>query len=338
MNRETLETHSFKCSTCGASFESRDRNQLGSVRRGRNVYCGDKCRSEMDIELQRHRPGRHICGPCPTCRNTFQSKTKGKRFCSLECYTKSEELLSRLAKNNAAKAKEWKCHYCDEDAPRKRKFCNDFCRRRFFAERFDRFIANPEVIALPQNFDEFLSRDELPCLIEGCDWVGVGLSHHVNFCHGIEPDSFREMVGFNRTTALMGVAARQTRSEVMHELIEKGVITPCAFPVEQCSRERGSARLEGVEHWKKAMAIGGGMQRMSAAAAEWARSPEGRQVLSETAKRTAEQMPKITLSCQECNGQYETPQNQKNRSRFCGLKCRNANARKRRQRHEVNKE
>lgn len=325
--RKTLDVHKFKCANCELEFESMDRGQLASSRKGRNVYCGAICSKEMDVKLQRLRPGRHVCGPCPTCKELFQSKTKNKRFCSLDCYVKSEELLSRLAANSAKQAMEWKCHHCGSDAPRKRKFCNDFCRRRFFAERFDRFVANPEGIALPQNFDEFLNKDELPCLIEGCEWTGVGLSHHVNFHHGIEPDKFREMVGFNRGTGLMGVAARQSRSKTMHELIEKGVIKPCAFPIEKCSKERKSLRLEGAEHWKKAMVISGGMQKLKTAAADRSRSPEGRKLASETAKRTHEQMPKITLVCQKCGRQYETPKNQKNRSKFCELKCRNANGR-----------
>ena len=328
--RKTLQIHKFKCANCGVDFESMNRSQLASARNGRNVYCGTTCRKKMDIKLQQLRPGPHVCGPCPTCGKEFQSKTKNKRFCSLDCYTKSDELLSRLAANSALQAMEWKCHHCGEDATRKRKFCNDFCRRRFFAERFDRFIANPEVIALPQNFDEFLNKDELPCLIKGCEWIGVGLSHHVNFYHGIEPDKFREMVGFNKGTALMGVAARQRRSEVMHDLIDNGVITPCTFPIEQCSKVRGGVRLEGAEHWKKAMAINGGMQKLISAGAKRAKSLEGRKLSSETAKRTHEQMPKITRVCQECSKQYETPQNHKNRSKYCGLKCRNAsNNRKR---------
>lgn len=329
MTRETLETHVFSCAVCETAFESRDRNQLARSRKGMNVFCGEGCRDINEARMQRIRPGIHKCGPCPTCGIEFNSKTKGKRFCSIECYTSSEEMLSRLAEHNANKAKDWKCHHCGNDAPRKRKFCNDFCRRRFFSERFDRFIANPETIALPQNFDEFLNRDELPCLIEGCDWVGSGLSYHINFHHGIDPDKFREMVGFNATTALMGVAAREKRSEIMRGLIEKGIIIPGSYPLKDCQRGGKPLRLEGREHWKKSMAMGG-MDKLIKAGIASSQSEEGRRRSSEIAKRTAEQMPKVTLVCHECGKEYETPKNQEKRSKFCGLKCRNASSRKRR--------
>ncbi len=324
MSRETLQTYLFKCANCEVSFESRNRGQLASSRNGRNVYCSEQCRNVMSRKIEQNRgAGRYTCGPCPTCNNTFLSRTRGKRFCSMVCYTKSEELLLRLSESNAAKAKDWICHQCGQEAPRKRKFCNDFCRRRFYAERFDRFIANPERIALPQNYDEFLNRDELPCLVEGCDWVGVGLGGHVNRTHGIDSDKFREMVGFNASTALMGVAARERRSEIMCSLIEQGIVTPVVVPPASQPKERKPLRLEGREHVMKAMAVNGTLQKLHAASAAYMRSEAGRRMASETVKRTAANMPKVTLVCNECGEQYQTPKNCKFRSKFCSMKCRN---------------
>jgi hypothetical protein len=248
----------------------------------------------------------------------------------LECYAKSEELLQRLSKYNEEIAKEWKCAYCGNDAPRKRKFCNDFCRRRYFAERFDRFIANPEDIALPQNFDEFLNRDELPCLIQGCDWVGVKLGQHINIAHGITQEKFKEMVGFNRTTALMGVSAREERSRIMSKLIEEGVIEPCMFPIQEADRKYGEVRLEGREHWKKAVVMSGGQSRFIAAGVAYSKTDEHRVKASERLKRTIKETPKIKMSCVECGSEYETLETYRNRSKFCGQKCRNANGRSRR--------
>lgn len=330
MGRETLETHQFECSFCGNLFKSRSRGQLASSRAGRNVFCGAECKRGHHNVMQRKRPGRHVCGPCPTCGETFRSRTKGKRFCSLDCYTTSDELLQRLGDYNAKIAKEWKCACCGNDAPRKRKFCNDFCRRKYFAERFDRFIANPEDIALPQNFDEFLNRDELPCLIGGCDWVGVNLGHHINMAHGITQDKFKEMVGFNRSTALMGVAARKARSDIMKKLIEEGIITPCVFPIQQADTARGPFRLEGKEHWAKAMAMRGGLAAFVNAGVAHSRTEEHRRKASDRMKKTISDSPKIKLVCAECGEQYETREMYRARSKFCGTKCRNANARRRR--------
>lgn len=332
MNRETLEPHEFTCSACGKSFESRDRGQLASSRAGRNVFCGVECRRAKEREMQRKRPGRHVCGPCPTCGEVFRSRTKGKRFCSLECYTTSDELRQRLAKHSYEIAKDWKCAHCGNDAPRKRKFCNDFCRRRYFAERFDRFIANPEDIALPQNFDEFLNRDELPCLIDGCDWVGVKLGQHINITHGIPQEKFKEMVGFNRRTALMGVAAREERSRIMTKLIEEGVIEPCAFPIQESDRSRGELRLEGREHWRKSIAMSGGQARFIAAGIARSKSDEGRKVSSERLKQTIAETPKVKMKCVECGCEYETLETHRGRSKYCSQKCRNTrNNRNRRQ-------
>lgn len=331
MSRDTLQLHRFECSTCGKQFESRDRNQLASQRGGRNVFCSLECRKKKELEMQRLRPGRHVCGPCPTCNAMFRSVVSTKRFCSLDCYIKSGEPQKRLKDANAARAKEWKCQYCGKDAPRKRKFCNDFCRRRFFAERFDRFIANPEDILTPQNFDEFLNRDELPCLVEGCDWVGVGLSRHVNLAHGIPADKFKELAGFNRGSGLMGVSARETRSVIMKRLIEEGIIKPCAFPLSESSRERrDSPRPEGREHWQKAVAISGGLQRLIEAGTASSRTEEHRKAASERMKQTIAECPRITLTCVECGVQYQTLETHRGRSKFCGQKCRNAHNNRRR--------
>ena len=57
-----------------------------------------------------------------------------------------------------------------------KKFCSKDCRRLHYAERFDRWVANPETLALPQCYDEFLMQEELPCLIDGCEWKGKHLA------------------------------------------------------------------------------------------------------------------------------------------------------------------
>jgi hypothetical protein len=238
--------------------------------------------------------------------------------------------MQRLSDHNNAIAKEWKCVHCGLDAPRQRKFCNDFCRRRYFAERFDRFIANPEDIALPQNFDEFLNRDELPCLIEGCEWIGVKLGQHINIVHGIPQEQFKEMVGFNRRTALMGVAAREERSAIMKQLLEDGVITPCAFPIENADKKRGPFRLEGKEHWRKSVVMTGKQSRGIAAITAYSKSEEGRQAASERMKNTLAKTPRVYVTCNECGCDYEIRETHKGRAKFCSQKCRNYHNNKKR--------
>jgi len=56
------------------------------------------------------------------------------------------------------------------------------------------------------SYDEFLSQDELFCLVEGCDWEGQHLMVHVNQAHGIDKDTFKDMLGFNKHTGLVGKA------------------------------------------------------------------------------------------------------------------------------------
>jgi hypothetical protein len=333
MARETKELHVFECSMCGDAFESRDRNQLASARKGHRVFCTVKCRTR---HVNRQRESRYECGPCPTCGNMFRTRSPDRKFCTLDCYTQSPGLLERLAAANALKAKEWKCHLCGKDVPRRKtKFCNDFCRREFFASRFDRFIANPEELALPQNYDEFLNRDELPCLIEGCSWVGVGLSQHVNWIHGIPPDKFKELAGFNATTALMGLAGRKKRSEIMHELIAKGVIVPGRADVLATAKpSRHTNRLEGREHYAKAMANGGASLRDAAVAAA-ARTPEARKRVSARMKAWYAKAKTIELVCQECENPFETKEYNRDRSRHCSVKCSNAFYRRRRKQREA---
>lgn len=54
----------------------------------------------------------------------------------------------------------------EERPSKKSKVCGSRCYRLFMAGRFDRWIVNPQTISLPQNYDEFLVKKELPCLIE----------------------------------------------------------------------------------------------------------------------------------------------------------------------------
>ena len=127
------------------------------------------------------------------------------------------------------------------------------------AERFDRWIAAPQNIALPQGYDEFLSQNELPCLIEGCNWTGRHLGNHVNFAHGIPVEEFKRAAGFNKTTGLCTPAVSDTLANRPH-LQDKEALK-AAF-LENVSTEnsippvvRNYRSLEGREHRVKAISL-----------------------------------------------------------------------------------
>jgi len=145
------------------------------------------------------------CGPCPTCGKTFESRYRGKKYCTLECYSKSPELLERLKLKHIRTGENTTCIECGKEFYVKKsrsqrgsgKYCSTICYRKFMEKRFDRWIASPEKLSLPQNYDEFLTLQELPCLVEGCEWRGNFLSLHMNFTHGIARREFKKIAGFN---------------------------------------------------------------------------------------------------------------------------------------------
>jgi endogenous inhibitor of DNA gyrase (YacG/DUF329 family) len=147
-------------------------------------------------------------GPCPTCGKYFESRGR-KTFCSLDCYLKSPLLLERLKKQQQLTGEIIKCRECGKEIYKKKSskklYCSTACYRKYMSKRFDRWIASPEVIALPQNYDEFLTAPELPCLIEGCGWHGNFLSLHMNFAHGISARDFKKMAGFNLTSGIVSL-------------------------------------------------------------------------------------------------------------------------------------
>lgn len=193
---------------------------------------------------------------------TFQSRT-AKRFCCLACYVASSEFSERNSKayktrcENNIKRSTSICIECKKEFYAKpstnRKYCSKNCYRKYLAKRFDRFIANPETIALPQNYDEFLSGGLLNCLIEGCSWKGHHLSTHINQAHGIPAEKFKELAGFNKTTGVVSAPLREelcAREHIHHNMLK-------GFPegaIRNTNRRTYSSR-EGAEHKQKARAI-----------------------------------------------------------------------------------
>jgi hypothetical protein len=120
------------------------------------------------------------------------------------------------------------------------------------AKRFDRYIASPEAVALPQNYDEFLLNEELPCLVEGCSWQGRGLGLHVNLAHGITAADFKRICGFNKGTGLIP----PDMAKLLSERALTGVALLNNYTPNPHAHPKGySLSLEGKEHYNKTQAL-----------------------------------------------------------------------------------
>ncbi len=204
--------------------------------------------------------GRHQL-KCAHCGKDFRSREE-RRYCSVRCYVTSPEAKARFTEaGKKAQAErlgrpvgvmtEWTCLHCGDkrlvnrEKDKGKRFCRQTCYRAYMAERFDRYIANPETIALPQCYDDFLDREELPCLVEGCTWVGKHLSSHANLAHGIPADQFKKMAGFNKTTGLVSKDVSEVMSRRKQQWAADFRPVPCGggnvAPHEPI-------RLEGRDH------------------------------------------------------------------------------------------
>lgn len=253
------------CRTCGTTFTSRARGRL---------FCSHPCYAKS---VRGEKRSERIKITCKQCGKDFERiPSNVTMYCSHECYLKSDACLFNAEKTDAVKYEKihppvekvtLKCVHCQKDFMvnpgetkrpdgRTPKFCSMPCRRRHFAERFDRFVANPEAIPLPQNYDEFLCQEELPCLVEGCEWIGKHLGIHVNHAHGITAAKFKEIAGFNRNTGLTTLEVFQLRSEISSKQ-DMSALTESAPCITEVSVLRGKheRRLEAREHQSKAILL-----------------------------------------------------------------------------------
>ncbi len=290
MNAELEALRSnLECGHCRAKFSGSD-SQARKVRyEKRVVYCSGTCRSAACSKKGQERATRDgkrlrkgvLAGPCKKCGEMFESRID-KLFCTMDCYMKSEQFREMQSKywapSEEAKAKisaslkkgeDVPCLECGtpfyQKLPSKgrpaRKFCNTTCYRAHLAKRFDRWVANPEGMALPQCYDEFLDRDELTCVVDGCDWKGKHLTLHMNQAHGVKADEFKRAAGFNIGT---GVIAKSL-AEALREREAIGVTAHMDEPDRAAALELAQAllaanpiryrSLEGREHAKKARAM-----------------------------------------------------------------------------------
>ncbi len=220
----------LKCGHCGSVFHGSISQAKKVKYESRIVYCSSVCRTaslSKKAQEQAIREGKKprigvLAGPCPICQKMYESKNTDRKYCSQACYTKSDEFKAMLKDNykkgNKATEKKWEeimtkeCPVCKNEFRARRsdnnklgaqKFCSQLCYRKFKAALFDAWIANPQHIAMPQNYDEFMTQKELPCLVDGCGWTGHHLSVHLNQAHGIKADDFKRAAGFNLSTGLV---------------------------------------------------------------------------------------------------------------------------------------
>lgn len=269
MNDELrLLRDNLSCAHCDCIFSGSNSQARKVKYEHLHVYCSAACRHAAQRQMLSTPVPQH--GPCPTCGKMFFSRRQNVIFCNMKCYKASEQFVAMLAQNrermphmprpdNRETMKCLECgieFYIRPSAKRTRKFCRTVCYRSYMAKRFDRWIASPEEMALPQAYDEFLDREELPCIVGSCHWRGRHLSLHVNQVHGLRVSDFKRAAGFNLKT---GIIARPL-AELLQARPHQGVAVN-TFPD---AAQRGRAKLashpeirgyksnEGKEHSAKA--------------------------------------------------------------------------------------
>ncbi len=302
----------MKCSHCGCEFVASKRMSKRSRSRtpSKTSYCSQICRSSGQAKLMKKDHLKYRI-TCKKCGKTFESSTP-KLYCNMKCWTSSEEwrrhLLLNAEKGRLASLKlkgfgpqlrvEITCLECGtkrmQKPSRDMKYCNRRCFRKYMAKRFDRWIANPETIALPQGYDEFLSKNELPCLVAGCHWSGKNLSYHMNMTHGVPKREFKRAAGFNLSSGIVGAStsALMAASAERRGLGNNG--PPLASQQRGYHGSPGYSSLEGSEHRQKAMAL----------------------VAAEPSRKTWQ-------VCASCGEEY-LPAALDTCSKYCSLDCRNA--------------
>lgn len=210
----------------------------------------------INAKPPRARPDYH--GVCQNCGAPFVSKKPGKKFCTHKCFIASPLHAEQCEKRRAYVDR--CCRQCGKtekilpNIARQRKgFCSRACYRKYFAERFDRFVASPESIALPQNFDEFLSQPKLSCPFDGCEWKGKFLGLHVNVAHGVRIADFKRLAGFNKSTGLCtsDISGRHSNTALRTNL---GSLGNRWKPGESHPQLNYVPTLEAREHMLKAQA------------------------------------------------------------------------------------
>jgi hypothetical protein len=338
----------LKCAHCAVEFLGTASQIKHHKYEGRIAYCSDICRKTAVSNKLRTPMPTH--GPCPTCGSMFESRTS-KIYCSQKCYAASpafaamiEANMMKAAKSAAKNLEEFRelntinCMECGEPfyAPpaKQKKFCGPLCYRGYMAKRFDRWVASPERIALPQNFDEFLTQNELPCLVEGCGWVGRHLSQHMNMAHGVPAHEFKRAAGFNLGTGVVS-------ADLSAEMSLRPQVGVALAGIERSKPTNPQTRryvsLEAREHQRKARLIcyGGPTRDCKGCGNPFQQStPYGRSQYCSTSCRDKDYSARnserrFPMDCANCKSDflgtyYQSLGLAKGRPVACSIKCRNA--------------
>ena len=270
------------CNHCTTMFVGTQKQAEHYVYTNSKLFCTETCRyAYLRNKFSTPIPNR---GPCKTCGKTFFTRRNNPQFCSIDCYIKSSQFKDMLTEARAKtytpesikKRAEMKktggdiecleckqLFYCPKNKIGKKLFCARPCFRSYMNKRFDRQIANPDQLALPQGYDGFLDRLELNCLIEGCGWTGKHLSNHMNMAHGIQAENFKKAAGFNLNTGVISKDLAETLSN--RKLVGVAVQNPFWLqnPKKNKNKKRPYRSNEAKEHQKKARALQGfGPQRI----------------------------------------------------------------------------
>lgn len=265
------------CGHCFAVFNATYKQHYSATASNRSSFCSSICR-EANLRAKFSTPV-PMRGPCVGCGDSFQSRREAK-FCGVKCYTGSKQFTEMLAESRAkamgpvsiarraeqARRGQGKpCLECGvnvyaKKSERSKKYCSTTCYRSYMAKRFDRHIANPESLSLPQGYDAFLDRQELPCLVADCGWSGRHLSLHMNYAHGIKADEIKRAAGFNKSTGLVCKPLAQAlqgrdRIGVAADMFLRQM---GAEHLGAVGRVMGYKSLEGAEHRAKARALSSG--------------------------------------------------------------------------------
>lgn len=173
-----------------------------------------------------------------------------------------------------------------------KRFCGQRCYRTYQAKRFERWAANPEPLVEIADYEAFLNRDILTCIVQGCCWEGKHLSLHVNQAHGIPAEEFKRLFGFNKHAGVIG----------------KGLATRYSLRAPQ-----GIARHPEMSGLQKAHQVG--------------RTPESYQRTKqgfENAKRCHQNIDESALPTRVCAGcgQEFVQSTVFGRTKYCTIACR----------------
>jgi len=188
------------------------------IKRPNGKYCSREC------YLKARWPNGEEIRTCKICGKKYPARSNGKIYCSMKCYCDDTERRKLIGLTQRKRVKH-ECAECGEKLEihlcrskgSKRHFCDRTCYRLWLSKRFDYYIATKIDLKEVNNFDEFLSQENLPCLVEGCDWVGKHLANHMRIEHGIPASYVKKLAGFNRQTGLVGSELHKQLSSMAKE-------------------------------------------------------------------------------------------------------------------------